>query len=151
MLSGVTGSPATKQKSKVFANDHSFSTLLEIPKDFGPSSTDFCHILLQGGSLCWLQVLENASGEILKAAFLARNAMSQASEGFDLKRRLTTTDAAPSNFAAERKVLEERTGDWSSIHQVCLAHQIALAHTKSFSLAQEHHRHGEPELDSLCG
>ena len=128
----------TKQaaKSKVFAVDHGFAMLLKVPSDM--TGTGPQYITVTGKTLTWLQILERTTASQLKQALGAIDAVGPSAASFALQCRLTTTDAAAENFSAERGTLRSREDSWTSIHLVCMVHQIALAHTRTFSLMQEH-------------
>ena len=62
--------------------------------------------------------------------------MSPSSEHFRMKLRLTTTDHAKGNVAAEQQILQVSPG-WLGLSFVCVVHVLARCHTRSFELLEE--------------
>ena len=136
-LVGEVGT-VTKQatKTKLFAMEQGFAMLLKLPDAISEQLPPY--LVLMGKSLSCLQALERTTASSLQTALQAGSVTGRGQLGFRLHCRLTTTDAASENFVAERLVMADRDESWSSIHLVCLVHQIAIAHSRTFSLMQWH-------------
>ena len=137
---GLVGEVATvtKQatKTKLFATEQGFAMLLKLPDAVTEHLPQY--LVLMGKSLSCLQALERTTASSLHQALQAGSVTNNGNLGFRLHCRVTTTDAASENFVAERLVMAQRDEAWSSIHMVCLVHQIAIAHSRTFSLMQSH-------------
>ena len=120
--------------AKLFASEQRFGMLLKLSPDQVQEGQS-PYLFLQGLALTSLQVLEKATGMVMKDALLANNSVSSEACKFNYKVRLSTTDMAPANALAERSIVADRDGAWSHLHLPCNVHIISRIFQKVFSFA----------------
>ena len=111
-------------KGKLFAVENKFAMLLKVPELLSPTGT--CqHLAIMGSSLTWLQVLERTTGSLTRKALQACCGVSPSAHAFQIKARVSTSDAAQSNDIAEKAMASDLGAGWSHLHFHCNAHKIA--------------------------
>ena len=126
----------TATVSKMFAIEHRFLIIFELPKDEVSPAEDG-KVVLTGTSLVPLRLLDRATGPCIHRCLADANPTSSCSGSFPFKMRVTTTDQAQANFAAEKTLVASRGKDWGSLHLPCLMHILAKVITKSFNLCED--------------
>ena len=95
------------------------------------------YFLFSGNPVTWIQTLESASAECLKAALQAASPVSRASQAFGMRVRAATSDRLAANLKAERALAAERGLGWVSLQSACDVHSVAGAHTKALAFVSE--------------
>ena len=124
-------------KGKIFAVENKFGLLLKLPEEHFLEGRHQ-HLAVIGTSLTWLQLLQRTTGALTKKALQLSSGRSPSSNAFDIKARVSTSDAAPSNDIAEQGILADLGPQWCNVHFHCNAHKIAAVHNHSYSQIQEH-------------
>ena len=122
--------------AKLFASEQRYAMVIRRAwrQDFEGDSP---YLFLQGQALTNLQVLERATGAVMKEALLLNNGVSRSANDFVYKVRVTTTDMAPANALAEASIMRERDANWSHLHLPCNVHIISRIFTRTFSFAED--------------
>ena len=123
--------------SKLLATENRFAMLMKTSLAESESS-DVHYLLFTGTQLTTLQIVERATGAVLKKALTQNMSISEHVEQFQEKIRVCTADLAGANAVAERMVLADRPSTWSQASFPCNVHIVARCHSKTFCLVQEH-------------
>ena len=128
---------ATPTTSKMFALEQKYIMLLKFDDHVGSGSgPNLVAVSVPG--LAALRLIEKSTGPNMKQCLAAASTMSSWAQHFKVKARITTTDEAPANFAAEREMVTERGDGWLSLHLGCNMHRIARSFARTFALLDEH-------------
>lgn len=119
------------QATSFLGGEHSFLMLAKV----GHSERSRL-VLFFGNVSAWNQLVDRTTGETLAAAISEVTPTPIVAENFEMKVRCSTTDAAASNFRAERWFSTRRDG-WKFIHLACNIHRVARGHTRTFELVGE--------------
>ena len=95
------------------------------------------YFYFQGNPVTWIQNLETASAECLKAALQETSPVSAASSAFSLRVRAATSDRLAANLKAERALASERGSQWASLQSACDVHSVAGAQTKTLAFLSD--------------
>ena len=95
------------------------------------------YFLFSGNPVTWIQTLESASTECLKAALQATSPVSRASQAFGMRVRAAISDRLAANQKAERALAAERGLGWVSLQFACDVHSVARVHTKALAFVSE--------------
>ena len=93
--------------------------------------------LFSGNPVTWIQTLESASAECLKAALQATSPVPRASQAFGMRVRAATSDRLAANLKAERALAAERGLGWVSLQSACDVRSAAGAHTKALAFVSD--------------
>eukprot|EP00971_Amphidinium_carterae_P209851 4162385-Amphidinium_carterae.1 len=127
----------TTMTSKLFSSEHEFAMLVKVPLE-SDSGLEHKVVLLKSSLLSFNQLLgKKATGMVLAKALLQSGKPSEHADKFMLKVRIASTDAAASNIACERLVMETRDEQWSSLQVFCVVHVAARILTKTMALVDE--------------
>ena len=128
--------PRLATTSKMLAVENRFLMLLKVDVAVDTEQpAEF--IALCGTSLTPLRLVDRATGSSLRRCVGDASPASTWAESFPVKMRVTTTDQAQANMAAEKGVLHDRGHSWGSLHLPCNMHMVAMAFSKTFSLCEE--------------
>lgn len=97
------------------------------------------YIMVVGGCVCPLQVLDRCTAPALEEAQLRISSVSRGASCFQDAMRIVCTDANAANTAAERMIVKERCG-WSALHTQCEIHKTSACHVKTFVLLDDNVR-----------
>ena len=123
----------TATAAKLLATSQQFGYLLRLPEEV-QAQAGRQHLLLRGSSLTCLQALESATGPNLKQALIENDGVSEFSNSFFTKTRLTTTDMAGANVVAEKLIMAGRDESWGHFHNFCNVHVISRSISRSLEL-----------------
>lgn len=94
-------------------------------------------VVLTTHPVTWVQVVESASVEVIKAALQSCSAVTVASRAFGLKVRGATSDRLAANLKAEASLVSDRQGNWCSLMMPCDIHRVSGSQTKMMSLVED--------------
>ena len=127
----VTGKGAAT--AKLLVTEEQFCALIKTATSTDGAPDPACrYLVFQGTTLTWVQVLQDTSAEVLLAALQQTSSTTEATEKFQLKLCLTTTDQHASNFLAEETILSQKGESWSGLHFPCNVHVVSRCHSRSF-------------------
>ena len=127
----------TTSVAKLFATENQYAMLLR-PDPAPPGGDLGPAFLLSGSTLTTLQVLDRATGGVMRTALADNMMVTKHSQVFPLKVRICTVDEAGANLHAEKNNMGSRDLGWSHIYLPCAVHRASRCHQKSFSLLEEH-------------
>ena len=106
---------------KVLQCQSSFAMLIQVGQQ---------HCTIVGQSATPLQIVERTTAEVMRETLLRLSSASVSSLEFPFRTRVACTDAAGSNFRAEKAIAQERT--FASLHWTCDVHRTATSYSKTF-------------------
>lgn len=119
----------TSTRSHVMDSEHQYAILVQT----GPPDDLKC-VAFVGHHLAWLQVLDRSTAEAERRAILETSGTPLDASRFEMRVRVSTTDAASTNIVVERTISQERRGEWFGLHFECLVHKVSNDHSRVFQL-----------------
>ena len=133
-----SSSSSTSSMAKMFSTESKYCLLLRATTSSDADEAIDRYYLLQGTTLTWNQLLGAGTGACMARALLETNAVTNHSEQFFWKTRVSTTDAAATNILCEKILQSHRPNDWSLLHLFCNVHKASRAMTRSLELVEQH-------------